>query len=188
MYSDAMKYFVIFALLAFLAVVFYLDILKFIIDDSYWEGLKVVPIVMIAEIFMGIYFNLSFWYKLSDKTWWGAIISGIGCVVLLAINILFVPKYGYMASAWGGFAGYGVCMVLSYFIGQKKHPISYPLGEIGMYSLIAIALWGVSELLEPLGFWIKIIIRSFLLCFYLYYVIKKDLPLKNIPLINRFIK
>lgn len=188
MYSDAMKYFVIFALLAFLAVVFYLDILKFIIDDSYWEGLKVVPIVMIAEIFMGIYFNLSFWYKLSDKTWWGAIISGIGCVVLLAINILFVPKYGYMASAWGGFAGYGVCMVLSYFIGQKKHPISYPLGEIGMYSLIAIALWGVSELLEPLGFWIKIIIRSFLLCCYLYYVIKKDLPLKNIPLINRFIK
>ena len=108
--------------------------------------------------------------------------------MLLAINILFVPKYGYMASAWGGFEGYGVCMVLSYFIGQKKHPISYPLGEIGMYSLIAIALWGVSELLEPLGFWIKIIIRSFLLCFYLYYVIKKDLPLKNIPLINRFIK
>ncbi len=188
MYADAMKYFVIFALLAFLTVVFYIDILRFIIDKSYWDGLAVVPIVMIAEIFMGVYFNLSFWYKLSDETWWGAIISGIGCIVLFAVNILFVPKYGYMASAWGGFAGYGVCMILSYFIGQKKFPINYPLGKIGKYILLAAALWGVSELLNPLNFWVKIVLRTLLLGINIIYIIKNDLSLKNIPYINRFVK
>ncbi|HZK03568.1 MAG TPA: polysaccharide biosynthesis C-terminal domain-containing protein [Bacteroidaceae bacterium] len=188
MYADAMKYFVIFALLAFLTVVFYIDVLRFIIDKSYWDGLAVVPIVMIAEIFMGVYFNLSFWYKLSDETWWGAIISGIGCIVLFAVNILFVPKYGYMASAWGGFAGYGVCMILSYFIGQKKSPVDYPLGKIGKYILLAAALWGVSELLNPLNFWLKIVLRTLLLGINIIYIIKNDLSLKNIPYINRFVK
>jgi O-antigen/teichoic acid export membrane protein len=96
---------------------------------------------MMAEIFMGIYFNLSFWYKLTDQTWWGAVFSGIGCAVLLAINFIFVPKYSYMACAWGGFAGYAVCMVLSYFVGQKKAAIPYNLKSAFMYFAIAMALY-----------------------------------------------
>ena len=96
---------------------------------------------MMAEIFMGIYFNLSFWYKLTDQTWWGAIFSGIGCAVLLAINFIFVPQYGYMACAWGGFAGYATCMVLSYFVGQKKAPIPYDLKSAFLYFAVAIALY-----------------------------------------------
>ena len=147
--AQVMKYFVMFALLAFLAVMSYLDIFKYIISPTYWEGLKVVPIVMMAEIFMSIYFNLSFWYKLIEQTWWGAIFSAIGCVVLLAINFIFVPKYGYMACAWGGFAGYGVCMVLSYLVGHKKSPVPYKLGTLFGYFALALGLYAASVWLKP---------------------------------------
>ena len=139
--ATVMKYFIIFTLLAFLAVVMYMPLLQYLVGADYREGLGVVPIVMMAEIFMGIYFNLSFWYKLTDQTWWGAIFSGIGCAVLLAINFIFVPQYGYMACAWGGFAGYATCMVLSYFVGQKKAPIPYDLKSAFLYFAVAIALY-----------------------------------------------
>ena len=131
--GKAMKFFMIFTLLAFTMVVAYLDILKYIIAPDYWEGLRVVPIVMVAEILMGVYFNLSFWYKLIDKTIWGAWFSGVGCAVLIAVNVIFVPQYGYMACAWAGVAGYGVAMLLSYFVGQKYNPVNYPLKQIGVY-------------------------------------------------------
>jgi O-antigen/teichoic acid export membrane protein len=131
--GKAMKFFLIFTLLAFLMVVAYLDVLKYIIAPDYWGGLKVVPIVMAAEILMGVYFNLSFWYKLIDKTIWGAWFSGIGCAVLIAVNVLFVPQYGFMACAWAGVAGYGVAMLLSYFVGQKYNPVAYPLKQIAVY-------------------------------------------------------
>lgn len=144
-----MKYFVMFALFAFLAVMAYLDVFKYLIDDDYWEGLKVVPIVMMAEIFMSIYFNLSFWYKLKEETWWGAIFSAIGCAVLLAVNFIFVPKYGYMACAWGGVAGYGTCMLLSYLVGRKRSPIPYQLGTLLGYFVLALGLYGVSVWLKP---------------------------------------
>ena len=139
--AKVMKYFIIFTLFAFLAVVMYMPILRYIIKSDYWEGLRVVPIVMMAEIFMGIYFNLSFWYKLTDQTWWGAVFSTVGCLVLLAINFIFVPRYGYMACAWGGFAGYGTCMALSYLVGQKKAPIPYDLKSALFYSVLAVALF-----------------------------------------------
>lgn len=146
--AQGMKYFIIFTLLAFLAVVFYMPILKYLVGSSYWEGLGVIPIVMIAEIFMGIYFNLSFWYKLSDQTWWGAVMSAIGAAVMIAVNIILVPRIGYWACAWGGFAGYGVAMLLSWIIGQKKYPIPYNIKEILLYALAAAFLWGASLLLQ----------------------------------------
>lgn len=102
MYAQAMKFFIIFTLLAFLAVMFYLDILRHVIGRDYWDGLRVVPIVMAAEIFMGIYFNLSFWYKLIDETRWGAYFSLTGCIILILMNIFLVPQYGYIACAWLG--------------------------------------------------------------------------------------
>ena len=143
--AKVMKYFIIFTLLGFLTVVMYMPILKHIIKSDYWEGLRVVPVVMMAEIFMGIYFNLSFWYKLIDETWWGAIFSAVGCAVLLAINFIFVPRYGYMACAWGGFAGYGTCMVLSYLVGQKRAPIPYQLKSAFIYFAVAMALYFVQK-------------------------------------------
>ena len=149
MQADVMKYYVIFTLMAFLIVVLYMDIFKFIIKEDYWEGLRAVPIVMMAEIFMGVYFNLSFWYKLNKQTWWGAIFSAIGCAVMLAINFIFVPKYGYMACAWGGLAGYGICMVLSYIVGQFKSPVPYKLGSLFGYLSLALLLYEFSILFHP---------------------------------------
>ena len=175
--AKVMKYFIIFTLFAFLAVVMYMPILKYIIKANYWEGLRVVPIVMMAEIFMGIYFNLSFWYKLIDKTLWGAVFSGIGCVVLLAINIFFVPKYGYMACAWGGFAGYGTCMVLSYFVGQKKAPIPYDLKSAFMYFALAIGLYFVQKHIHiESTVWTLVVNTALLLVFFAFICwMEKDL-------------
>ncbi len=99
MYAQAMKFFIIFTLLAFLTVMFYLDILRYVIGRDYWEGLKVVPIVMAAEMFMGVYFNLSFWYKLTDETKWGAYFSLTACTIVILMNAFLIPVYGYMACA-----------------------------------------------------------------------------------------
>ena len=156
----------------------YMDVLKFIISSDYWEGLAAVPIVMMAEIFMGIYFNLSFWYKLSDQTYWGAIISAIGCAVLLAINFLLVPKIGYMACAWGGFAGYGICMVLSYLIGRKKNPVPYKLMPIIGYFALAVGIFLASkymkEFLYPESTIITLIVNTLLLLVYIAVVIYNE--------------
>lgn len=187
-YAQGMKFFIIFALLAYLAVVFYLDILKFLIGRGYWEGLKVVPVVMMAEIFMGVYFNLSFWYKLIDETHWGASFSIIGCITLVLVNVFFIPKYSYMACAWAGFCGYGVAMLLSYSIGQRKYPIDYDLKSIGTYVLLAAALYVAAECLEIENLWIRLLFRTILLLIFVAFIIKRDLPLSNIPLINRFVK
>lgn len=162
-YAIAMKYFVIFTLLAFLLVMGYLDIIKYIIAPDYWDGLKVVPIVMAAEIMMGVYFNLSFWYKLTDKTMWGAVFSGVGCAVLIAVNVIFVPRYGYMACAWGGVAGYGTAMLLSYFVGQREYPIAYPMKRMLGYVLMAACLFGVMELVKFLGIWVQLAINTLLI-------------------------
>ena len=190
MYEQAMKYFIIFTLLAFLLVVGYIDILKYIIRNSdYWVGLKVVPIVMAAEIMMGIYFNLSFWYKITDKTIWGAWFSGIGCVVLLAVNCFFVPKYGYMACAWGGVAGYGVAMITSYIAGQKYYPLNYPLKEITLYTILAaIAFVAMTLLRERLPLWLSITINTLLILAFLALIIKRDLPLSKLPVIGKYFK
>lgn len=188
MYANAMKYFIIFTLLAFLAVVFYIDILKYILAPDYWSGLKVVPIVMMAEIFMGIYFNLSFWYKLIDETKWGAWFSFAGCAVLIAINVFFVPIYGYMACAWAGFAGYGVAMLLSYFVGQKKYPIQYDLKSIGKYVAMAGVLYVISEYLPFESVWVLLVIRTCLLLVFVGYIVKNDFPLKSLPVVGKYFR
>ena len=186
--ATTMKYFIIFTLLAFLVVVFYMDIFKHLVGRTYWEGLHVVPIVMMAEIFMGIYFNLSFWYKLDDKTYWGAIMSVIACAVLLAVNIIFVPRYGYVACAWGGIAGYGTAMLLSYFIGQHYHPIDYDMKGILSYFALALTLYGVSQILPISNQWSRMGANTLLLVLFVGYIIKRDLPLKALPLIGKFFR
>ena len=188
MYAQAMKFFIIFTLLAFLAVMFYLDILRHVIGRDYWDGLRVVPIVMAAEIFMGIYFNLSFWYKLIDETRWGAYFSLTGCIILILMNIFLVPKYGYIACAWAGFTGYGVAMLLSYFVGQKKYPIQYDLKAIGMYVLLAAVLYVAAEYVSIDNFYLRMAYRTVLLLLFIAYVVKRDLPLNQIPILNKLLK
>lgn len=188
MYATAMKFFIIFTLLAFLTVMFYMDILKHIIRSDYWPGLRVVPIVMAAEMFMGIYFNLSFWYKLIDETRWGAYFSIIGCSVVIILNVVFVPIYGYIACAWAGFAGYATAMILSYVVGQKKYPINYDLRRIGSYTLLAIILYIPAMYIPIENMFLRLAFRSLLLCLFVAYIIKKDFPLNQIPIINRLIR
>lgn len=185
-YAKAMKYFIIFTLLAYLVVVGYLDVLKYIIGQDYWEGLKVVPVVMAAEIMMGVYFNLSFWYKLIDKTIYGAWFSGVGCVVLVLINVLLIPKYGYMACAWAGVAGYGTAMLLSYFVGQKKYPINYPLKSITVYICIA-ALFTAIMLYTPqsLPKALRLGINTLLIILFVAHIIHYDFPISSLPVIGR---
>ena len=188
-YAKAMKYYVIFTLLAFLAVMGYMDILRFIIGKSYWEGLRVVPIVMAAEIMFGVFFNLSFWYKLTDRTIWGAYFSGIGAVVLITIDVLLIPRFSYMACAWAGFAAYGVSMLLSYFIGQKYYPINYPLKDIFVYVVIAALFFVIihySNQLLPL--WASLVVNTGVLLMFVAHIIYHDLPLKSLPVIGKYFK
>ena len=158
MYAKAMKYFFIFSLLAFL-----------------WEGLGVVAIVMGAEIFKGIYFNLSFWYKLTDETKWGAYFSIIGCAVILILNIWLVPQYGYVASAWASVAGYGLITLLSYLIGQKKYPVAYPLKDMAIYLVFAAILYIIAEEVSIANVFGRLAFNTLLILCFAGYILKKDL-------------
>ena len=188
-YAIAMKYFIIFTLLAFLAVMGYINILRHIISRYYWEGLKVVPIVMAGMIMMGIYFNLSFWYKLIDKSIWGAYFSGIGCSVLILINIIFVPQYGYMACAWAGLIGYATAMTLSYFVGQKKYPINYPLKSIGIYVLIAVFFFiAITYSNQYLPKIYALAVNTLIIFAFVAHIIYHDLPLSSMPVIGKYFR
>ena len=188
-YAVAMKYFIIFTLLAFLVVMGYINILRHIIGRDYWEGLKVVPIVMAGTIMMGVYFNLSFWYKLIDKTIWGAYFSGIGCFVLILINVIFVPQYSYMACAWAGLIGYATAMTLSYFVGQKKYPINYPLKSIGIYVLIAVFFFiAITYSNEYLPKIYALAVNTLIIFAFIAHIIYHDLPLSSMPVIGKYFR
>lgn len=188
-YAKAMKYFIIFTLLAFLFVMGYMGILKYIIGHDYWSGLKVVPIVMAAEIMMGIYFNLSFWYKLINKTIWGAYFSGIGCLVLVLVNVIFVPRYGFIACAWAGFGAYGTCMVLSYVVGQKKYPINYPVADILKYVALAFVIYLIMYITgKYLPVAASLGLNTLLIVAFITYIVKKDFPLSSLPVIGKRFK
>lgn len=188
-YARAMKYFLIFTLLAFLVVVGYMDVLKFLIGEDYREGLRVVPIVMVAEIMMGVYFNLSFWYKLTDRTIWGAVFSGIGCAVLIIVNVIFIPHYHYMACAWAGVAGYGTAMVLSYVVGQHYYPIRYPLKDIAAYVAITALFFTFMQLVPsdwPL--WVRLGLNTMLILAFVGHVVYHDFPLRNLPVVGKYFR
>jgi len=181
-YADGMKYYVIFSYLILLGVIFYLDIFKFIISKSYWDGLLIVPVVLWTYVFQGIYFNLSFWYKLTDETKWGAYFSLIGLAITLVIQVVGVPLIGYWASCGSSLVCYFVIMLLSYFIGQKKAPIPYDLKRIGLYTLLTVALLAVyyaCRYTMGLHMWQMMAIGTVLLFVYMIILFKLDFPIKN---------
>ncbi len=176
-YADAMKYYILFSYMILLGMVFYLDLLKFIIAPSYWEGLVVVPIVLWTYIFQGVYFNLSFWYKLTDKTQWGAYFSLIGVVITFTLQVIFVPRIGYIASAASSTVCYFVIMLLSYFLGRRYLTIPYDLKCIGAYTLLTICLLAVYYALRyvaHLGSWPLMGIATILFIIYCIIFIKFD--------------
>ena len=187
-YADAMKLFIITSFLIFLGMVFYLDIIKYMIRSDYWPGLRVIPIVLFSYIFQGIFFNLSLWYKLIDKTIYGAAFSIVGFLITLVINIVFVPIFSYMASAWAAFVCYFVMMIISYIYGQKHMPIRYDLKTIGLYSTVTIILFVVSLFINTDYLWLNTSLKTLLLVAFLTLLIKRDFPLRNIPFLNKLIK
>ena len=181
-YADGMKYYVIFSYLILLGVIFYLDIFKFIISRSYWDGLLIVPVVLWTYVFQGIYFNLSFWYKLTDETKWGAYFSLIGLVITVLIQVIGVPRIGYWASCGSSLVCYFFIMLLSYFIGQKKAPIPYDLKRMGLYTLLTVvllAIYYVCRFLLGLHMWQLMVIGTMLLTVYMVVLFKLDFPIKN---------
>lgn len=176
-YADAMKYYILFSFMIMMIVIFYLDIFRYIIADSYWEGLKIVPVVLWTYIFQGVYFNLSFWYKLTDETKWGAWFSLIGLVITFVLQVVFVPKIGYWASCGSSLVCYFTIMLLSYFIGQKKAPIPYDIKRIGMYTVLTVGLLAVYYALRLYyisNMWAMMGIGTVLLLIYCGILIKFD--------------
>ncbi len=182
-YADAMKYYIIFSYLILLGVIFYLDIFRYIVSSAYWEGLKIVPVVLWTYVFQGVYFNLSFWYKLTDETKWGAYFSLIGLVITLVLQIVGVPLIGYWASCGSSLVCYFVIMVLSYIIGQRKAPIPYDLKRIGLYTVLTLALLAVYYVIRlntALNMWLLMAIGTVLIGIYLLVLNKLDFSFKDV--------
>lgn len=136
-YAEILKFFVLFGLIILVGIVLFLDLIKFIIDENYWGGLEIVPVLLFANLFLGIFYNLSVWYKIKNLTQYGAYLAVFGAVITVLINFTLVPEFGYHASAWARFICYFLMVMLSYFIGRKFLKINYPVKKIGHYAVIA---------------------------------------------------
>ncbi|MCB0399068.1 MAG: oligosaccharide flippase family protein [Winogradskyella sp.] len=145
-YALIMKYFVICGALMLLFIVGFIDVFKALIvrDQTYWVALEIVPIVLLANLFLGIYFNLAIWYKLTDKTRFGMYISIVGAVITIALNVILLPKYGFIAAAWTTLVAYSIMTITSYVLGQKHYKIPYQVSRILLYIVFAIALSYIS--------------------------------------------
>ncbi len=144
-YAKIMKYFVIVCTTIFLIVVLYIDLFKHFLDDSYWSGLHIVPILLFANIFLGVFYNLSVWYKLSGKTKYGAYIASFGALITIVLNLYLIPKVGYIGSAWTTLVCYFSMVVISYYYGQKHFKINYPLKSIFFYIALSVGLFFLSK-------------------------------------------
>lgn len=152
MYARIMNYFVIIMCLMYLGVLLFLPITKYFIPNpDYWEGLRVVPILLAANVCLGLYINQSIWYKLSRQTKYGALFSFIGAGITISLNLALIPHYGYIASAWATLACYTSMMIISYFVGHKHYPIPYNLGRIGIYVVLTALIYWVSTPFNPMG-------------------------------------
>jgi len=156
-YATIMKYFVIFGCIMLVLIISFLDIFKELIvrDESYWIAIEIVPIILLANLFLGIYFNLAIWYKLTDKTRYGMYISIIGAVITIVFNYMMIPKIGFMASAWATLAAYGIMMIISYILGQKHYKVPYNLSRIGGYLFLAIGFSIISYYKYPSNYYIS---------------------------------
>lgn len=143
-YADVMKYFVIFGLFIFLGITLFIDVLKILIAPEYHSGLKVIPSVLMGNLFLGIYFNLSLWYKLSDKTWMGAWIAGIGALLTIVLCVVLIPIIGYMGAAYATLICFVVMTVISYLVGQHYYRVEYDLKRITFYFVVALGLYFIS--------------------------------------------
>ena len=189
-YARIMDYFIITVSFIFLMTMVYLDdfIMPFLIGKKYWEGRGVIPVLMLANLFLGVYYNLSIWYKLSNKTIWGAWLSAIGAVITLTLNFWWIPLspghliHGYLGSAWATFICYGSMMVLSYLIGQRYFPVKYNLTRFFVYLGLSLLLYTASVFVVPAGRFLSILFHSILLGVFLLIAYAIEKPRFPLPL------
>ena len=190
-YARVMKFFVITISLMFLFVLLYVDIWKYFIQDpKMWEGLKVVPILLLANMFLGIYYNLSIWYRLSKKTLPGAYITLIGAAITLVVNYVFIPSFGYMASAWATFLCYGSMMVISFVWGQKVYRVPYAWKKLVAYMVIAVLLYFIHHSL--IGLWhnriFSLVLATLLTGGYVLFLLRIERrEFQRLPYVGRFL-
>ncbi len=188
-YARVMKFFVIVISIMFLVVALYLPVWRYFIAKKLWEGLKVVPVLLLANMFLGIYYNLSIWFKLKNKTAAGAYITLTGAAITVLINFVFIKHYSYMACAWATFFCYGTMMVLSFIWGQKEYRVPYAWKKLTAYIIIAVLLFfvhkGLMLFITPV--WAGLVIATVLLLLYIWFITqveKKELV--KLPFIGKY--
>ena len=175
-----MKYFIIFCLFIFLAVYFYIDIIKYFIDSKHWEGLGVVPVMLIAYLCLGIYYNLSIWIKLTKQTKYALMIASVGAMISIAGNWLLIPVWGYYASAWMHLICYTVMIVITWQLGRRHYPVPYPIKRIALYIVIALALYFMAYFTKMENITLNLMKNSILFAIFAFYINRKEKLMKQI--------
>lgn len=181
LYTKVMNYLIAALCVVFLLVSLNLQIFKYFIpNEAYWRGLEVVPILLLANVFLGIYFNQSIWYKLSGQTKFGAYIAIGGAILTIAVNVIFIPKYGYMASAWATLIVYAFQMIVSYLLGQKYYPIKYNIRKFGLYLGMALAIFFVFNSIQMEDGVKQFIVHNLFIGLFLLLILFMEKPLKKV--------
>ena len=180
LYANVMKYFIIFGLFVFIVITLFIDVVKLMIDTPYHEGLFIIPILLISKLLFGILFNLSIWYKLTNLTKYGAILAFSGAFVSVVLNIILIPKYGYLGSAWASLFAYLVMIIFSFFLGKKYYKIKYDLLNILIYFIIAIAIYFINIFVRELTQYYLLINALLILSFFL--IVIKSSSVKSMDL------
>lgn len=178
-YAVVMNYFTIVCFAASLGIMLYMDLVKYFVGENYYEGLVIVPILLLSHVFLGVFYNLSVWYKINDKTKFGAYFSIVGAVVSLGLNFLLIPKIGYIGSAWANFASYFVMMLISYFYGQKQYPIPYKVKKFVLYFASSSILYFASTLLRTENLAIDLTINTLLFLIFVVFILYLEPELKQ---------
>jgi O-antigen/teichoic acid export membrane protein len=187
-YAQALKFFVIFCVFIFLLVTLYLDFFKYFIGKEFRLGLQVVPILLMANLCLGVYVNLSIWYKLTDHTAIGAFVSVGGAALTIVLNLYWIPYYGYVGSAWATLVCYACMAIVSYLLGQKYYPVAYEIKRILAYISLGIGLYFVYSRLSYLIYWQAWIFASTLMLLYLLTVALFELPKSKVAVFKKIAK
>ena len=188
MYADTMKYYVLTSLLICLGMILFIDVIKLLIHESYWSGLVVVPIVLFSYLFQGIYSNLSIWYKLTDKTYYGFIISSVGLLINVALLWFLVPMFGLVGAGCASFGAFFTMMLISYLLGNKYMPLPYDLVKFGKYIALTLVLLAINKWAMTPFLVVNYVIKVALLLVFMVYMVRTDLPLYSLPIIGKYFK
>ncbi len=173
-YAAVMKYFILFGLLIFLVVMLYIDLFKHFIGEEFHSGLNIVPVILTANLFLGIVYNLSIWYKLSNRTNYGAFITAFGAFITIVLNFILIPEYGYVGCAWATLTCYVSMFFLSYFLGKRFYFIPYPIKSILFYLGLSYGIYFLQDFIQYPNLAHKIVFNSLFLLFFIAIIFKKE--------------